>query len=119
MRTSTRWSAGLAAVASLALIAAACSSGSETSSPGSDTVSASGAPDLSGQTVEVAATWTSAEQRNFEKVLDLFEQQTGATTQFVSTGDDIAAYLGPQDRGRQAAGRRDPAAAGRVGQLRT
>jgi alpha-glucoside transport system substrate-binding protein len=99
MRTSTRWSAGLAAVASLALIAAACSSGSETSSPGSDTVSASGAPDLSGQTVEVAATWTSAEQRNFEKVLDLFEQQTGATTQFVSTGDDIAAYLGPKIEG--------------------
>src|SRR3954464_13112194 len=93
------WSVGLAALATVALIASACTSGSETSSGGSDTGSTSAAPDLSGQTVEVAATWTSAEQRNFEKVLELFEQQTGATTQFVSTGDDIAAYLGPKIEG--------------------
>ena len=65
----------------------------------SDTGTASAAPDLTGQTVDVAATWTSAEQRNFEQVLALFEQQTGATTQFVSTGDDIAAYLGPKIEG--------------------
>jgi hypothetical protein len=92
-----RLGGGLAAIAALMLIAAACSSGSETSSPG--TGSASAGPDLSGQTVEVAATWTSAEQRNFETVLDLFEQQTGATTQFISAGDDIAAYLGPKIEG--------------------
>jgi alpha-glucoside transport system substrate-binding protein len=93
-----RFGGGLVAIAALMLIAAACSSGSETSSE-TGTGSASAAPDLSGQTVEVAATWTSAEQRNFEKVLDLFEQQTGATTQFISAGDDIAAYLGPKIEG--------------------
>jgi alpha-glucoside transport system substrate-binding protein len=92
------WAVGLATVSALSLIAAACGSGSESPSVG-DTGTASTGPDLSGQTVEVAATWTSSEQKNFEKVLDLFEQQTGATTQFVSAGDDIAAYLGPKIEG--------------------
>ena len=58
-------------------------------------------PDLSGQTVEVAATWTGAEQKNFEQVLDLFEEQTGATVRFLSAGDDVAAYLGPKIEGGQ------------------
>jgi alpha-glucoside transport system substrate-binding protein len=98
LMSGKRASGVLAAIAALTLIAAACSSGSEASSP-TGTGSASAGPDLSGQTVEVAATWTSAEQRNFEKVLDLFEQQTGATTQFISAGDDIAAYLGPKIEG--------------------
>ena len=92
-----RWLVGVATVAILTLIAAACSS--DSSSGGSDTGTASTAPDLTGQTVEVAATWTSSEQKNFEKVLALFEQQTGATAQFVSAGDDIAAYLGPKIEG--------------------
>jgi hypothetical protein len=92
-----RWLVGAATVAILTLIAAACSS--DSSSGGSDTGTASTAPDLTGQTVEVAATWTSSEQKNFEKVLALFEQQTGATAQFVSAGDDIAAYLGPKIEG--------------------
>jgi hypothetical protein len=92
-----RWTTGLALVAALTLVAAACSS--DTTPSGTGTTTASAGPDLSGQTVEVAATWTSAEQRAFEKVLDLFEQQTGATTRFVSTGDDIAAYLGPKIEG--------------------
>jgi alpha-glucoside transport system substrate-binding protein len=92
-----RWTTGFAIVAALTLVAAACSS--DTTPTGTGTTTASAGPDLSGQTVEVAATWTSAEQRAFEKVLDLFEQQTGATTRFVSTGDDIAAYLGPKIEG--------------------
>jgi alpha-glucoside transport system substrate-binding protein len=91
-----RWTTVLAVVAALTLVAASCG-GDET--PGTPTATTSAAPDLSGQTVEVAATWTSAEQRNFERVLDLFEQQTGATTRFVSAGDDIAAYLGPKIEG--------------------
>jgi alpha-glucoside transport system substrate-binding protein len=91
-----RWVLGLATVSALMLIAAACSSGSETPSASG---TASTGPDLSGQTVEVAATWTSSEQRNFEQVLALFEQQTGATARFVSAGDDIAAYLGPKIEG--------------------
>jgi alpha-glucoside transport system substrate-binding protein len=86
----------LATISASMLIAAACSSGSE--SPSASGTTSTG-PDLSGQTVEVAATWTSSEQRNFEQVLALFEQQTGATAQFVSAGDDIAAYLGPKIEG--------------------
>jgi alpha-glucoside transport system substrate-binding protein len=92
---SARW---LAAAATFALIGAACSS-NESSPTGGGSVSGSAAPDLSGQTVEVAATWTSAEQTNFEKVLGLFEDQTGATVKYISTGDDIAAYLGPKIEG--------------------
>jgi Bacterial extracellular solute-binding protein len=88
----------LAAAATFALIGAACSS-SESSPTGGGSVSGSAAPDLSGQTVEVAATWTSSEQTNFEKVLGLFEDQTGATVKYISTGDDIAAYLGPKIEG--------------------
>ncbi len=92
-----RWMSGLATVAALTLVAAACSNNKTPSVSGTST--ASTGPDLSGQKVEVAATWTSAEQRNFEKVLALFEQKTGATTQFISAGDDIAAYLGPKIEG--------------------
>jgi alpha-glucoside transport system substrate-binding protein len=88
----------LAAVAAFSLIGAACSS-SESAPTGGGSVSGSAAPDLSGQTVEVAATWTSSEQTNFEKVLGLFEDQTGATVKYISTGDDIAAYLGPKIEG--------------------
>src|SRR3954466_11710513 len=87
-----------AMLAAVSLVGAACSSTSSSAGSTGPGAATSG-PDLTGQTVEVAATWTSAEQRNFEKVLDLFEQQTGAATQFVSTGDDIAAYLGPKIRG--------------------
>jgi hypothetical protein len=94
-KRSARW---LAAAATFALIGAACSS-NESSPTGGGSVSGSAAPDLSGQTVEVAATWTSAEQTNFEKVLGLFEDQTGATVKYISTGDDIAAYLGPKIEG--------------------
>jgi ABC-type Fe3+ transport system substrate-binding protein len=95
-----RWIRGLATVAALTLVAAACSGGSETPSS-SGGATASGGPDLSGQTVEVAATWTGAEQKNFEQVLALFEQQTGAKVRFLSAGDDIAAYLGPKIEGGQ------------------
>jgi alpha-glucoside transport system substrate-binding protein len=98
--STKRWIRGLAAVAALTLIAAAC--GGE-SAPSEPTTGASGSagPDLSGQTVEVAATWTGAEQKNFEEVLTLFEDQTGATVRFLSAGDDIAAYLGPKIEGGQ------------------
>jgi alpha-glucoside transport system substrate-binding protein len=98
-----RWIRGLAAVAALTLVAAACGGGDDTGSSETDTgapASSSGA-DLSGQTIEVAATWTGAEQRSFEQVLGLFEEQTGATVRFLSAGDDIAAYLGPKIEGGQ------------------
>ena len=99
--STKRWFRGLAVVASLTLIAAAC--GGDDNEPSTPTTGAGGSagPDLSGVTVEVAATWTGAEQENFEQVLTLFEDQTGATVRFLSAGDDIAAYLGPKIEGGQ------------------
>jgi alpha-glucoside transport system substrate-binding protein len=97
--STKRWIRGFAAVAALTLIAAACGGGDN--EPSTSTTGAAGAVDLSGQTVEVAATWTGAEQKNFEQVLNLFEDQTGATVRFLSAGDDIAAYLGPKIEGGQ------------------
>jgi alpha-glucoside transport system substrate-binding protein len=96
-----RWIRGLAAVAAFTLIAASCGDGDN--EPAAPTTGATGTagPDLSGQTIEVAATWTGAEQRNFEQVLALFEEQTGATVRFLSAGDDIAAFLGPKIEGGQ------------------
>jgi alpha-glucoside transport system substrate-binding protein len=94
-----RWSMWLAAVAAFVLIGAACSSEESSPTGGTSGSTGSAAPDLSGQTVEVAATWTSSEQTNFENVLGLFEDQTGANVKYISTGDDIAAYLGPKIEG--------------------
>ena len=97
-----RWMRGFAAVTTLTLVAAACGEGDGETTPSSaGESSATGTVDLSGQTVEVAATWTGAEQRSFEAVLALFEEQTGAKVRFLSAGDDIAAYLGPKIEGGQ------------------
>ncbi|MDQ3527210.1 MAG: ABC transporter substrate-binding protein [Actinomycetota bacterium] len=56
-------------------------------------------PDLSGEEIEVAAVWTGAEEENFTLVLDAFEEETGATIQYTSTGDDIAPVLTPRVEG--------------------
>jgi len=53
-------------------------------------------PDLSGESLEVAAVWTGTEQERFTEVLNLFEEETGADVTFTSTGDDIAATLTPR-----------------------
>ncbi len=53
-------------------------------------------PDLSGTSLEVAAVWTGTEQENFTKVLEAFEEKTGAKVKYTPTGDDIAAVLGPR-----------------------
>jgi alpha-glucoside transport system substrate-binding protein len=54
---------------------------------------AEGGGSLAGQTVEVAAIWTGAEQANFEAVLAVFEERTGATVRYTSGGDDLPALL--------------------------
>jgi ABC-type glycerol-3-phosphate transport system substrate-binding protein len=56
-------------------------------------------PDLSGEELEVAAVWTGTEEERFNLVLDAFEQETGATVQYTSTGDDIAPVLTPRVEG--------------------
>ena len=99
----SRWKLrSLAIVAILALLAAACGGGEDLDEgAGTDTGGDTDSPaqDLSGETVEVAATWTGAEQERFQMVLDAFAEQTGAQVRFLSAGDDIAAYVGPRIEG--------------------
>ncbi len=51
---------------------------------------------LKGTTIEVAAKWTGQEETNFRKVLQAFEQKTGAKVNYASTGENTDAYLGPR-----------------------
>jgi ABC-type glycerol-3-phosphate transport system substrate-binding protein len=52
------------------------------------------APRLDGEVVEVVAVWQDAEAAAFERVLDAFEAETGATVRYTSTeGEDIAAMV--------------------------
>ncbi|MFJ4963989.1 Multiple sugar-binding protein precursor [Streptomyces sp. ADI96-02] len=80
----------------LALGATAC---------GGDPVTAAGGGgggDLAGQTLSVAAVWTGAEQKNFQKVLDAFSAKTGAKTQFLPTGDNTSTVIGSRIEGGNA-----------------
>ncbi|MFD7090957.1 ABC transporter substrate-binding protein [Streptomyces sp. NPDC059896] len=79
----------------LALGATAC---------GGDPVTTAGGGDksLAGQTVSVAGVWSGAEQKNFQKVLDAFSEKTGATTEFVSTGDNVSTVVGSKIEGGNA-----------------
>lgn len=89
----------LAVLMSLALVAASCGDDDDTEATGGGDDGAGEETDLSGETIEVAAVWTGDEQDNFRQVLDLFEEETGATVNFTSTGDDIAAVLGTAIQG--------------------
>jgi alpha-glucoside transport system substrate-binding protein len=82
---------GVAAVAAgvLALSLAGCGS-SSTSSSGS--TPASGV-NLKGQTIEVAGVWSGDEQKDFQQVLQVFQQQTGATVHYTSDGDNLPTVL--------------------------
>jgi ABC-type Fe3+ transport system substrate-binding protein len=92
-RTGGRILRLLAVVAALALVAAACGDDDD-GGDAAGTGDAGGGGEFSGQTIEVAAVWSGAEQEAFETVLAAFEEQTGAEVQFTSTGDDIATVLG-------------------------
>lgn len=86
-----------AGVAAAALLVTAC--GSDDSSGdggggGGDTPPAIDLPDLTGQTLEVSAVWTGAEQRNFMAAIARFEEQTGAKVNFVPSGDNVATFVG-------------------------
>lgn len=101
-----RWRS-LALLATMALVAAACGG----DGGGGDGQGFEG-EDLSGQTIEVAAIWgeDTGEAQAFAQVIDLFEQQTGATVEYTSTGDDLPTVIG----GRIAGG--DPPDVAMVGQ---
>jgi alpha-glucoside transport system substrate-binding protein len=58
-------------------------------------------PKLNGETLEVAAVWTGAEQANFKKVLAEFEKRTGAKVNFVPAQDPIINFLGSKIAGGQ------------------
>ncbi len=82
--------AGLAGTAGLVLTG--CGGGG-----GSDTPDIDG--DFSGETLEVVAAWSGAEQKNFEAVLDGFEEATGATVNYTSFGDNGPTYIQGQLEG--------------------
>ncbi|MDQ1045997.1 ABC transporter substrate-binding protein [Streptomyces sp. V4I2] len=58
-------------------------------------------PKLDGESLEVAAVWTGAEQANFKKVLAEFEKRTGAKVTFVPAQDPIVNFLGSKIAGGQ------------------
>ncbi|MFI6244512.1 ABC transporter substrate-binding protein [Micromonospora sp. NPDC050795] len=74
------------AVAGVILAAAAACDGASGQSAGQDS-------DLTGVTVEVAATWSGIERENFQAVLDAFAEKTGATVKYTAGGIDLPVLL--------------------------
>ncbi|HWH34378.1 MAG TPA: ABC transporter substrate-binding protein [Acidimicrobiales bacterium] len=93
----------LAVVAVLVLLAGACGGDDDgegaTDTNGGDTGNGEELPDLSGVQLEVALVPTGTEAELFGAVFEAFEQQTGASVTVTSTGDDIAAVIGPRIAG--------------------
>jgi alpha-glucoside transport system substrate-binding protein len=87
-RTALR-TAGVAGIAIAGIALAGCAGNGGTGGGG----------DFAGTTLEVEATWSGAEQENFEAVLDLFEQETGAQVNYTSFGDQGATTIGTQIEG--------------------
>ncbi|WP_433501505.1 ABC transporter substrate-binding protein [Sphaerimonospora sp. CA-214678] len=91
-------------IALLALAAVACGGGAGDEPAGQASASSGGdaaaaAKPLEGVSIEVAAKWTGDEQSNFEQVLKAFQDKTGASVTYASTGEDTGAYLGPRIQG--------------------
>ncbi|MFE7859059.1 ABC transporter substrate-binding protein [Streptomyces sp. NPDC057403] len=100
LRAAKPAAALLAAALTLAL--AGCGGGSDDKSGGgggSESSSGLKLPKLDGQTLEVAAVWTGAEQANFMKVMDEFKKRTGAKINFVPTGNNTSTFLGTKIQG--------------------
>lgn len=55
--------------------------------------------DFSGETINVVAAWSGAEQANFEAVADQFAQATGASINYTSFGDNGPTYIQGQIEG--------------------
>ncbi|WP_022918797.1 ABC transporter substrate-binding protein [Ruania albidiflava] len=92
----------VATITTLGLALAGCSGGAGGS--GGEATSAGGgssptSEDFSGVTLDVSASWSGAEQKNFEAVLDKFAQDTGATVNYTSFGDNASTILGTQIEG--------------------
>ncbi|WP_344402936.1 ABC transporter substrate-binding protein [Streptomyces longisporus] len=94
----------LAAALALALTGCGGGGGGDKSNNGGGSSGSSGSvklPKLNGQTLEVAAVWTGAEQDNFMKVMDEFKKRTGAKVNFVPTGNNTSTFLGTKIQGGQ------------------
>ncbi|MET7637627.1 ABC transporter substrate-binding protein [Streptomyces sp. NPDC005438] len=92
----------LAALTALSLTTTACGGGDDDKDGASDQKVTVKLPKLDGQKLQVAAVWTGPEQKNFRKVLDEFEERTGAEVQFVPTGDNVATFVGSKIEGGKA-----------------
>ncbi|MGW7576149.1 ABC transporter substrate-binding protein [Streptomyces sp. NPDC054765] len=103
--TAVRATTAVAAASALALALAACGGGGGTKGSGSGSGKGGGTaptvqlPSLKGQKLQVTAVWTGPERENFVKVLDEFEKRTGATVDFVPSGDDMAGFIGSKIAG--------------------
>jgi alpha-glucoside transport system substrate-binding protein len=75
------------------------STGAESSSAAPSETSSGGAGDFSGVTLDIEATWSGAEQENFQAVLDKFSADTGAKVNYTSFGDNGATVIGTQIEG--------------------
>jgi alpha-glucoside transport system substrate-binding protein len=83
---------GLSAATALAVALSGCSGGSDLPSSNTSSGAANG-PDLKGQTIEVVASWSGTEQKNFQLALDDFAKKTGAKVNYTSGGDDVATLV--------------------------
>ncbi|MER6749598.1 ABC transporter substrate-binding protein [Streptomyces fungicidicus] len=101
----TRRAAALLAAGVLAVSLTACGGGDDDEDKGGDEGRGGGTsgtvtlPKLDGETLEVAAVWTGAEQKNFKQVLAEFEERTGAKVTFVPAQDPIINFLGSKIAG--------------------
>jgi len=101
----TRRAAALLAAGVLAVSLTACGGGDDDEDKGGDEGRGGGTPGtvtlpkLDGETLEVAAVWTGAEQKNFKQVLAEFEKRTGAKVTFVPAQDPIINFLGSKIAG--------------------
>ncbi|AZP18235.1 ABC transporter substrate-binding protein [Streptomyces aquilus] len=100
-----RAAATAAALLAGALVLTACGGdddkASDDESKGTGTDTSVTLPKLDGQTLEVAAVWTGAEQENFTQVLKEFTKRTGAKVKFVPTGNNTSTFLGAKIEGGQ------------------
>ncbi|MFF5491913.1 ABC transporter substrate-binding protein [Streptomyces aquilus] len=100
-----RAAATAAALLAGALVLTACGgdddNANDDASKGTGTDTSVTLPKLDGQTLEVAAVWTGAEQENFTQVLKEFTKRTGAKVKFVPTGNNTSTFLGAKIEGGQ------------------
>ncbi|WP_449283592.1 ABC transporter substrate-binding protein [Leucobacter sp.] len=94
-RGRRRLATAAAGAAAVALALTGCASGDGGGGGGDGAAG----DEFSGETLNVAAAWSGAEQENFEAVLDEFEQRTGATVNYTSFGDNGPTYLQGQLEG--------------------